>query len=746
MLERFRIDIEGGVQGVGFRPFVYRLALEHNLNGWVCNSPSGVSVEVEGLPEDLTGFKKEIQNRLPPAAFILSMKFCSVQPLGEDSFQILSSKSGHPTAVVVPDMATCTQCISEIFDPDDRRYLYPFTNCTNCGPRYTIIKCLPYDRPFTSMAEFTMCPECVAEYTDPLNRRFHAQPNACPVCGPEVVLWDFSGKTVCKRNEAMREAARLLTQGNVLAVKGLGGFHLMVRADDDNAVLKLRSRKNRPAKPFAVMIPSHDLLDCSSLASETLSSTAAPIVLLERETVRNLSISNLVAPGNHMVGVMLPYTPFHHILMKLAGIPIITTSGNLAAEPICIDSREALFRLSGIADYFLVHNRQIVRHVDDSVVVVSREGVTPIRRSRGYVPLPISVKGINEGILALGGHERNTIAITLPGSVVISQHIGDMINERSLESALETTDDLSSIYSSKAKVCAVDMHPDYTVSRFASPFPLKVQHHHAHVLSCMAENGISGPVIGVVWDGSGYGTDGSIWGGEFLFVEHLSSFSRFAHFRQFRLPGGESAVKYPRKTAAGMLYEAGIRDFTMIPSMRRKESDLVAAMLTGELNCPVTSSVGRLFDGMSAILGLCSENRYSGQAAIAFQGAIAECDEFYPVRYSSGIVDWVPMLLDAVEELSDGVEVGIIAAKFHNWLAEVIIKVVKDCATNRVVLTGGCFQNTYLLDRSAELLRKSGCHVYRHCVVPPGDGGLSLGQAVAVMEVNNVSGYSRKDS
>jgi hydrogenase maturation protein HypF len=744
MLERRRIDLEGGVQGVGFRPFVYRIACEKGLTGWVCNSSSGVSIEVEGLPSDIQDFERLLCSDAPSAAFVSKMRVSVIQTLESGVFSILPSMTGHPAAVMMPDMATCSQCVSEIFDNTDRRYLYPFTNCTNCGPRYTIINRLPYDRPFTSMSKFSMCPECSNEYRDPADRRFHAQPNACPSCGPCASLWDSGGRTISGGEEALHEAAQLLLNGNVLAVKGLGGFHLMVRADDDQSVAKLRKLKRRPSKPFAVMIPTTDKLECCDTALNVLLSAAAPIVLLEREAIGNLPVSSLVAPGNHMVGVIVPYTPLHHILMRFTGIPLVATSGNLASEPICSDSGEALVRLRGIADFFLVHNRQIVRQVDDSVVSISREGVTIFRRSRGYAPLPIPVQGMKQGILALGGQERNTISFSLPGSVVISQHIGDMTNELSLKSASETISDLCSIYSSEVKLSAVDLHPDCTVSRLAKHPVVQVQHHHAHVLSCMAENSIDGPLLGVAWDGSGYGTDGSIWGGEFFSVEKCFKFERIAHFRQFRLPGGEKAVIFPGRTAAGMLYEAGIMDFT--PTLlTKREMELILVMLENKLNCPLTSSAGRLFDGIAALLGLCSENQYSGQAAIALQGSITGCSEYYPVEYSGGIVNWIPVLQEVLAEIASCVPVGVISAKFHNWLAEVIVEVVKKHGADRVVLTGGCFQNTYLLDKSAARLRESGCLVYRHQYVPPGDGGLSLGQAIAAMEVKNVPGCSRKN-
>jgi len=535
--------------------------------------------------------------------------------------------------------------------------------------------------------------------------------------------------------EALHESARLLLNGNVVAVKGLGGFHLMVRADDDRSVARLRKLKKRQAKPFAVMIPSIDVLECSDSAKKVLASQAAPIVLLEREAVGNLAVSKFVAPGNHMIGLIVPYTPLHHILMQFTGIPLVATSGNLASEPICTDSREALVRIGGIADYFLVHDRQIVRHVDDSVVIISREGVTPIRRSRGYAPLPIPVHGMQPGILALGGQERNTLSFSLPGSVLISQHIGDMTTELSLKSASEIAHDLSSIYASETELFATDLHPDYTVSRLAEPPLVQVQHHHAHILSCMAENGIQGPLLGVAWDGSGYGTDGSIWGGEFLHVEDRYGFERIAHFRQFMLPGGEKAVRFPWRAAEGMLYEAGITDFKSIHSAAEGEIELVTVMLEKKLNCPLTSSVGRLFDGVAALLGLCSVNEYSGQAAIVLQGSISKSSQYYPVEYSAGIVNWVPVLHDILHEFSAGVPVGVISAKFHNWLVEVIVEVAVKTGAQRVVLSGGCFQNTYLLDMSAARLRESGCLVFRHQHVPPGDGGLSLGQVIAAMEV-----------
>lgn len=723
----------GGVQGVGFRPFVYRLAEELSLTGWIRNTPAGVTIEVQGEEPSVGLFPSRLESRLPPAAFISSLEWDSIPLQNETAFRIMPSGAGPATAVMMPDMATCSDCLEEIFDPGNRRYLYPFTNCTNCGPRFSIIESLPYDRGSTSMAGFTMCPECRREYEDVGDRRFHAQPNACPVCGPVVTLKDASGSVVSIEGEALDEACGSILDGKILAVKGLGGFHLFARADRDETVAELRRRKNRRFKPLAVMIPSTEILDAGADTVSVLESPASPIVLVDKKDSLRTGLSRLISPGSSTFGLMLPYTPLHHVMMRRMGIPVVATSGNRASEPICTSCGEALERLSGIADLFLDHDRPILRPVDDSVVAVSSEGVTPFRRSRGYAPLPVLLPGMPGGTVCRGANERNTAAVTTKDSVVISQHLGDMSDAGCLETARRAVQDICRIYAVEPVRETVDLHPDYDVRVLLERQPVEVQHHYAHALSCMVENRLRPPVLGIVWDGSGYGPDGTVWGGEFILVEEGGEWRRLSHFRRFPLPGGEQAVRFPGRTAAGMLYEAGLRDPSLVPFMDLQQAENLFSMMAAGLNSPATSSAGRLFDGISAMLGVCSENTYSGQAAIELQ-SIAELDgNSYPVLVNGGTIDWVPVFLEMMNEKRSGVGAALTAGRFHLWLSEVAVRIAEMAGLGEVVLSGGCFQNTLLLDLTARRLREAGFEVFSQHVVPPGDGGLSLGQAAAVM-------------
>src|SRR6516162_999763 len=565
-LARARLTVRGAVQGVGFRPCVYRLATELGLSGWVCNSAEGVFVELEGIREQVQRFILRIENEKPPRSFIQSLETSWLDPAGYSRFEIRASDPrGTKSALVLPDIAICPDCLREIFDPRDRRYLYPFTNCTNCGPRFSIIEALPYDRSNTSMRGFEMCVRCRAEYENPLDRRFHAQPNACPDCGPCVELWEpLSGKALCSHHCAIEEAGKAIRNGKILAVKGLGGFHLMVNARSEEVVRRLRKRKRREEKPFAVMFPSLEAVRQESEPSEAeerlLLSAESPIVLLRRKArslLNQSQVANSVAPGNPFLGVMLPYTPLHHLLLAQIDFPVVATSGNLSDEPICTDEREALRRLNGIADLFLVHNRPIARHVDDSVVRLMAGRELVLRRARGYAPLPIQLKQPSPPTLAVGGHLKNTVAISVDRQVFISQHIGDLETVAAFTAFRRAANDLSELYETRPTRVAADAHPDYLSTRFAREAGLpvvSVQHHYAHVLACMAENELDPPAFGIAWDGTGHGSDGTIWGGEFLKVT-ATGFERFAHLRTFGLPGGEAAIKEPRRSALGLLYE-----------------------------------------------------------------------------------------------------------------------------------------------------------------------------------------------
>src|ERR1700756_1362016 len=748
---RAKITVHGAVQGVGFRPFVYRLATQLRLNGWVLNSSQGVFIEVEGPLDLVHEFVARLEKEKPPLAIIQSFESSFLDIVGYQSFEIrYSDDTGPKTALILPDIAICADCLRDLLDPSNRRYRYPFTNCTNCGPRFSIIEELPYDRPNTSMRRFKQCPACEAEYRDPLNRRFHAQPNACSTCGPHLELWDTSGNVLAYEDEALLKAAELIRQGKVIALKGIGGFQLICTAQKEVVVIRLRQRKRREGKPFALMYPALDQVsrDCvvSSLEERLLGSPESPIVLLARQGGES-TIAPSVAPGNRTLGVMLPYTPLHHLLMQELGVPVIATSGNLANEPICIDEVEALDRLKDIADFFLIHDRPIVRHVDDSIarVVCHREMV--LRRARGYAPLPVRMKNPLPSVLAGGAHLKNTVALNIGRDVFISQHIGDLETAMALAAFHRTVADLPRLYEAQPELVVCDLHPDYISTKYAASAHLtveRVQHHWAHVLACMAENELEPPVLGVSWDGTGYGTDGTIWGGEFLLTDE-ESFQRVGHFRQFRLPGGEMAVKEPRRTAVAVLYEIwgqnGLenRDLAPIAEFSKTELGLIRQMLVKGINAPVTSSAGRLFDAVAALVGIRQQVTFEGQAAMELESLIESgVTAVYPFEFSNGfpqIIDWAPMIGEMLVDLQKGIPQGAIAAKFHNTLAEIIIEVARQVVTPKVVLTGGCFQNRYLLEQAVQRLSQAGFKPYWHQRVPPNDGGIALGQIAAAARV-----------
>jgi len=749
---RAKITVHGAVQGVGFRPFVYRLATQLRLNGWVLNSSQGVFIEVEGPLDLLQEFVARLEKEKPPLAIIQSFESSFLDIVGYQSFEIrYSDDTGPKTALILPDIAICADCLRDLLDPSNRRYRYPFTNCTNCGPRFSIIEELPYDRPNTSMRRFKQCPTCDAEYNDPLNRRFHAQPNACSKCGPHLELWDTSGNVLAYQDAALLNAAELIRQGKIVALKGLGGFQLICTAEEEGVVIRLRQRKRREGKPFALMYPALDQVsrDCavSSLEERLLGSPESPIVLLTRQGGES-TIAPSVAPGNRTLGVMLPYTPLHHLLMLELGVPVIATSGNLANEPICIDEVEALDRLKAIADFFLIHDRPIVRHVDDSIarVVCHREMV--LRRARGYAPLPVRMKEPLPSVLAVGAHLKNTVALSVGRDVFISQHIGDLETTMALAAFHRTVADLPRLYEAQPELVACDLHPDYISTKYAASAHLtveRVQHHWAHVLACMAENELEPPVLGVSWDGTGYGTDGTIWGGEFL-VPVQNSFQRVAHLRQFRLPGGEMAVKEPRRTAVAVLYEVwgqnGLedRDLAPVAEFSKTELGLIRQMLVKGINAPVTSSAGRLFDAVAALVGIRQQVTFEGQAAMELESLIESgVTAVYPFELSNGvpqIIDWAPMIGEILVDLQKGISQGTIAAKFHNTLAEIIIEVARQVVTPKVVLTGGCFQNRYLLEQAVQRLSQAGFKPYWHQRVPPNDGGIALGQIAAAARIS----------
>ena len=743
-MQRLRVTIRGAVQGVGFRPFVYRLATEMALRGWVNNSPQGVFIEAEGPKETLDDFLLRLERERPSLSFIQSLEYSLLEPAGYDGFEIRQSDAaGERSAIVMPDIATCPQCREELLDPRDRRHRYPFTNCTLCGPRFSIIQALPYDRANTTMRSFTMCPRCRREYEDPRDRRFHAQPDACGVCGPRLALWDEAGKAIATDDDALVQTAAALSRGLIVALKGLGGFQLLVDARNDDAVRRLRERKRREEKPLAVMFPDLESLrhcaNVSSLEERLLTSPESPIVLLER--LPKATLAQSVAPDNPYVGSMLPYTPLHHLLMRELGFPVVATSGNLHDEPIVTDEQEAVEVLAGIADRFLVHDRPIERHIDDSVVRVQLGREMVMRRARGYAPLPVTVRRALPPLLAVGGHLKNTVAVSRENDVILSQHVGDLETAKALFAFRKVIADLLSLYEVEPLAVAHDAHPDYLSTQWAksAPYPaIAVQHHHAHLTACMAENDLEGEVLGVTWDGAGYGDDGTLWGGEFLLGD-ASGYRRVAHMRPFRLPGGEAAIKEPRRTALGLLHEMSA-DLGVLPSPNDaaplSESDLrlLSQMLAKGVNSPVTTSAGRLFDAVAALLGIRSVCSFEGQAAMMVEFR-AECriDDCYEFALHDGeplVLDWEPLFRAVIRDRDAGVPVGVICARFHNALAEAIVEVAKKVGALRVALTGGVFQNRYLTERAFRRLESEGFRPFTHQRVPPNDGGIALGQVL----------------
>lgn len=745
MVRKVKIAIRGAVQGVGFRPFIYRLAGELGIKGWIINSSQGVFIEAESAETALKTFLKRISSDKPKNSFIQSFEHSWLDPEGFTQFEIRESNDeGSKTALVLPDISTCGDCLEEIFDPANRRYQYPFTNCTNCGPRYTIISNLPYDRRNTTMGEFEMCEECRAEYTDPMNRRFHAEPTACPNCGPQITLLDNSLHILSEKNNALTDAAKLIKCGEIIALKGIGGYQLLCDAGNEEAVKMLRKKKRRNEKPFALMFPDMNSVkrECAVNEAEErmLTSVEAPIVLLKK--LKNVSsvVSNESAAKNPYLGVMLPYSPLHHLLMRELGTPIVATSGNTSEEPICITEDEAFEKLSGIADYFLIHNRKILRYVDDSITRFAGGHESLIRRARGYAPLPLVISGLNGTTLSAGAHLKNTVAINKGSNVFISQHIGDLENVESISAFTNVISDLESFYDLKPDKIICDMHPDYISTKYSESLGTavhKVQHHYAHVLSCMAENELEGGVLGVSWDGTGYGSDGTIWGGEFI-VPMGTDFMRIGHIRPFRLPGGEQAIHDVWKIGFSLLYDVygeDVFNLEHIGFIKNSETKLLKQMLDKRLNSPVTSSAGRLFDGAAAIAGISNKANYEAQAAIQLEFATDdiitnEYFEFEIQEQTNGtlIIDWHSIIKGIVEDEKQNVPVGIIAAKFHNSLAEAITSIALKVNIGKVALTGGCFLNKYLLEKTIERLAASGFKVYTHQRVPAGDGGISLGQ------------------
>jgi hydrogenase maturation protein HypF len=746
---RIRTLFTGIVQGVGFRPFIYRVATRHRLGGFVCNTTEGVTLEVEGPAGRVEKFSSELLKSLPPAAEVSSISSSDVALLGESEFRIIASEQeGRKEVLISPDIATCADCLRELNDPEERRYRYPFINCTNCGPRLTIIRDVPYDRANTSMACFALCPRCRAEYEDPADRRFHAEPNACPVCGPGLWITDETGASL-QTDDPVKKAVELLLAGNVLAIKGLGGFHLAVDASSEEAVKRLRSRKYREEKPLAIM--AKDIDAASRIARigraerELLLSPQRPIVLC-RKGDRSV-IASSVAPGVPNQGIMLPYTPLHHLLLENHFPALVMTSANQVDEPICIANRETLARLKGIADFYLFHNRDILVRCDDSVAAVAGKSPVMMRRSRGWAPKPVSLKRSYPEALALGPHLKATLCILKGGLAYLSPHIGDLETPEARDFHLESLRLMERIAECRPDVIACDLHPSYWTTRLAEELPhsqiIRVQHHHAHVVSAMAENGLSSEVIGLAMDGTGYGPDGTAWGGEFLVVDEID-FQRAGHIRPYPLPGAEKAVKEPWRVAASLLRESfgeAWRDVARKLPLKEKESHfgVLENMMAQGFNSPLTSSLGRVFDGVAAILGTRQAVSFEGQAAMELETlATGRTTRRYPFEIMRDgdriVLDLRPLVRAVAEERIKEKDPAAIAAAFHRTiigaLVAMTVAVREQTGLGKAVLSGGCFQNRVLLEGTVRELERAGFEVYTHQMLPSNDGCIALGQAV----------------
>jgi hydrogenase maturation protein HypF len=763
-LKSASISVRGIVQGVGFRPFVYGLAVKHNLKGWVYNTSEDVRIELEGTAEAIRQFERELKTKAPPLARIENVTVEYHPPRGYKNFEIRQSQAQEGKyQLISPDVATCQACLGELLNPEDRRYRYPFTNCTNCGPRFTIIEDMPYDRPKTTMRYFQMCPQCQVEYDNPLDRRFHAQPNACPKCGPQVELVDNQGNLITESNP-IAAASQILKEGKVVAIKGLGGFLLACDATNDTVIKTLRQRKKRSSKPFAIMVATVEEAKKHCYVSpeeeNLLTSPQSPIVLMRwRE---DSSVSREIAPNLKFLGVMLPYTPLHHILLRDTGLPLVMTSGNLSEEPIARDNDEALRRLSGIADYFLVHNRDIYSRYDDSVAILERGTSQLIRRARSYAPYPIRLQFEAKQVLGCGAEEKNTFCLTKDNYAFLSQHIGDMENMETLEHFDSTISLYKRLFHVEPEIIAYDLHPDYLATKYAQELSesgmklVPVQHHHAHIASCMADNGLESPVIGVALDGTGMGADGNIWGGEFLVADYRN-FRRAGHLEYLSLPGGDAAIKRPYRTAIGYILtllgenalnavivnEEKQSQLASIGQVTKVEVEVIKSQIERKINSPVSSSMGRLFDAISAMLGIRGEIDYEGQAAVELEMAAYEEDyahvkESYPYRIVENeelrIVHLRDLLSAIIKDFREGVSKGRISVKFHNTVAQMINEmchlIANETGIRQLALSGGVFQNRLLLRKTVSLLESGGFQVFTHRQVPCNDGGISLGQAV----------------
>ena len=739
---------------MGFRPFVYRLAVHHGLVGSVRNTSGGVEILAQGAPADTDEFVRHLRDDAPPLARIRDLTVADAPPADDDAFRIVTTGvAGGLDVDAARDIATCDACLAEMRDPDDPRYRHPFINCTDCGPRYTIIESLPYDRPNTSMKSFAMCLDCEAEYNDPADRRFHAQPICCWACGPTLEALDADGGPV-RSDDPIDEAGRAVARGEIVAVKGIGGFHLACDATSPDAVRRLRERKYREEKPLAVMARDIDavgeIASFSPAERALLESPERPIVLLAKKGEGG-RIAAEVAPRSKFHGVMLPYTPVHHLLLEGASF-LVMTSGNKTEEPIAFRNEDAVEKLSGIADLFLVHDRPILTRNDDSVVREVAGDVVIMRRSRGYVPEPIAVGQGVDGVVACGPMLKNCVAVGRNELAYVSQHIGDLTNLETYHSLEQTTEKLCGMLGVRPRLAACDAHPAYASTRFAESLGLpvvKVRHHHAHIAACMTENGVHGRVIGIAFDGTGYGDDGHTWGSEVLIADR-AGYERFGHFAYMKMPGGDAAVEHPGRMALGALFSVLGRDAAkMLPEM--DQADVVIEMIERDINTPLTCGMGRLFDAASALLGVCTHGTYEGQPAIELE-AVADPDAAgdYPAKLVESdrqiVVDGAAILAALCEDRDRRTDVPLVAGRFHNTIARVLIeyaRLARDHAgLSDVCLSGGCFQNALLLEKSVVGLEDSGFTVHRHRIVPPNDGCVALGQLVVAASQQNRDGDS----
>jgi len=750
-IKSLKIQIKGIVQGVGFRPFVYSLALQNDLTGWVRNSSNGVEIEINGTPPNLENFIGILRNSPPPLSRIDTLSVDETTTNEYKEFTIIESNSIEGEFLPIsPDYSICDDCLRELFDPQDRRFRYPFINCTNCGPRFSIIKDIPYDRPKTTMASFEMCDQCYKEYKNPLDRRYHAQPIACTVCGPQVSLI-IDNQIIANGEEAIQISRKMVREGNILAVKGLGGYHLACDATNFEAVDKLRSRKKRSDKPFALMAFSVKKISDYCLVSKSeqlqLESKERPIVLLQSKTMNDLS--PLVAPSQNHLGFMLPYTPLHYLLLEPANDnpPVwVMTSGNLSDEPIAYKDQDAFSQLGKIADAFLTHNREIHMRVDDSVIRIVSGKNYLIRRSRGYAPNPVILPLNLPQILATGAELKNTFCLTRDHYAFISHHIGDMENYETLQSFEEAIAHYQKLFRINPELIASDMHPDYLSTRFAAQFAqnmniqnIQIQHHHAHLAACLADNQYNKdePVIGLCYDGTGYGTDGAIWGGEIL-VGNYVQYQRKFHLRYVPLPGGDISIRIPARMALSHLWSYQIDwDYSLpgVAALCMEDKTVLDVQLSRQINTPKTSSMGRLFDAVASLIGVRHKVSYEGQAAIEME-ALVDPDEtgYYPVILGNGVIDPKPLFEAIIIDLHENIPIQTLSARFHNSIVQLSMDACKlirsENKINTVALSGGVWQNKVLLENTIKKLKNEQFDVMIHQKIPTNDGGISLGQAL----------------